>query len=201
MLDPAAAAVGYLREGGNFGYPRGEVTEDGAVVGSKGHGGRSFFIFVQYYTNFYKSLLTLNHKFANISVTDISKTDMVMNPDLNANPPMQPLTPAVFHILLALSEQEQHGYRIMQLVEIQSGGAVKMGPGTLYGSIKRMLNDGLIEEAGARLEPAQDDQRRRYYRLTRVGRKALRSESERLANLVAQAREKNIFSSSFLENI
>jgi DNA-binding PadR family transcriptional regulator len=114
---------------------------------------------------------------------------------------MQPLTPTVFHILLALSEQEQHGYRIMQLVEIQSGGAVKMGPGTLYGSIKRMLNDGLIEEAGARLEPAQDDQRRRYYRLTRVGRKALRSESERLANLVAQAREKNIFSSSFLENI
>jgi DNA-binding PadR family transcriptional regulator len=145
-------------------------------------------------------LLTFESEFANITTTDISETDIDMDQNYSANNPSQPLTPAVFHILLALSEGEEHGYRIMQLVERQSGGTFKMGPGTLYGSIKRMLADGLIEEAGARPDQAQEeDQRRRYYRLTGVGHKAVRAEAERLAILVAQARKKNLLSPSQLE--
>ena len=76
-----------------------------------------------------------------------------------------PLTPAVFNILLALADGEKHGYAIMQEVETNTDGQVKMGPGTLYGSIKRMLASGMIEESGERPDPEMDDQRRRYYRL------------------------------------
>lgn len=103
-----------------------------------------------------------------------------------------PLTPAVFHILLALASGERHGYAIMQEVGVSSGGAVRMGPGTLYGSIKRMLADGLIEEAAPRPDLAVDDTRRRYYRLTAFGREVAEAEAERLVRAVAVARERRL---------
>ncbi len=100
----------------------------------------------------------------------------------------QPLTPAVFHILLSLSDGEKHGYAIMKDVEAQTNGQLKMGPGTLYGCIKRMLTSALIEEADERPDPALDDERRRYYRITESGRRALSAEAARLDALVSQAR-------------
>ena len=104
----------------------------------------------------------------------------------------QPLTPAVFHILLALADGEKHGYAIMKDVEIQTNGQNKMGPGTLYGSIKRMLAAGLIEESGQRPDPDMDDERRRYYRLTNQGQNVVRTESQRLTELVRVARQKHM---------
>jgi DNA-binding PadR family transcriptional regulator len=103
-----------------------------------------------------------------------------------------PLTPAVFNILLALSDGEKHGYAIMQEVETNTVGQVKMGPGTLYGSIKRMLAAGMIEESGERPDPEMDDQRRRYYRLSALGERVLRAEAERLAAQVAVAYAKHV---------
>ncbi len=105
-----------------------------------------------------------------------------------------PLTPAVFHILLALADSEKHGYAIMQEVEDVTEGRVQMGPGTLYGSIKRMLAAGLIEESDDRPDPTLDDQRRRYYRQTGLGRKVLREEAARMAELMALARRKHVWS-------
>src|SRR3989337_3282354 len=90
-----------------------------------------------------------------------------------------PLTPAVLHILLALSAEERHGYGIMKQVERESQGKVKMGPGTLYGSIGRMMAAGLIQESDRKVDPAMDDQRRIYYTLTGLGRKALQAELDR----------------------
>jgi DNA-binding PadR family transcriptional regulator len=104
----------------------------------------------------------------------------------------QPLTPAVFHILLALADGEKHGYSIMKDVENQTNGKIKMGPGTLYGSIKRMLASGLIEEADERPDPTLDDQRRRYYRLSNIGQKVLSAESQRLEQAVNIARQKRV---------
>ena len=104
-----------------------------------------------------------------------------------------PLTPAVFHILLALADGEKHGYAIMQEVEDVTEGKVQMGPGTLYGSIKRMLAAGLIEESDDRPDPTLDDERRRYYRQTGLGRKVLRRETERMAELMALARRKHVW--------
>jgi DNA-binding PadR family transcriptional regulator len=104
-----------------------------------------------------------------------------------------PLTPAVFNILLALADGEKHGYGIMQEVEANTKGQVLMGPGTLYGSIKRMLQADLIEESDERADPDMDDQRRRYYKLTALGRRTLRMEAERLASQVQIARAKRIF--------
>ena len=103
-----------------------------------------------------------------------------------------PLTPAVFHILLALADSEKHGYAIMQEVENISHNQVKMGPGTLYGSIKRMLSSGLIEESDERPDLDLDDQRRRYYRLTGLGGEVLTAESKRLAALLDRARAKQV---------
>jgi DNA-binding PadR family transcriptional regulator len=103
-----------------------------------------------------------------------------------------PLTPAVFHILLALADGEKHGYSIMKDVEKQTQGKLKMGPGTLYGSIKRMLAAGLIEEADERPDPALDDERRRYYRLSDLGQKVLSAESQRLEQAVEVARQKRV---------
>ena len=80
-----------------------------------------------------------------------------------------PLRPAVLHILLALADEERHGYGIMREVEERTAGRTRMGPGTLYGSIKRMLADGLIEESGQRPDPAMDDPRRRYHRVSTEG--------------------------------
>jgi DNA-binding PadR family transcriptional regulator len=97
--------------------------------------------------------------------------------------PQAPLTPAVFHILLALFGQERHGYDIMQQVKSDSRGAVKMGPGTLYGSLDRMIEAGLVTQGNTQ------DPRRIYYKLTAVGRAALRAETERLSRLAAVARQ------------
>lgn len=109
-----------------------------------------------------------------------------------------PLTPAVFNILLALADGEKHGYGIMLEVEANTKGQVLMGPGTLYGSIKRMLQANLIEESDERVDPAMDDPRRRsYYRLTNLGRRVLRMEAERLASQVQLAKIKNILAADF----
>jgi DNA-binding PadR family transcriptional regulator len=99
-----------------------------------------------------------------------------------------PLTPAMFHILLALATGDRHGYGIMQEVAAQTGGKLRLGPGTLYGAVKRMLAAGWIEELDERPDPVLDDQRRRYYRLTDRGRRTLQGEAERLAEMVALAR-------------
>lgn len=104
-----------------------------------------------------------------------------------------PLTPAAFHILLALAGDEKHGYAIMQEVEEISEGQVNIGPGTLYGTIKRLSKDDLIVESEERPDPEMDDQRRRYYQLTPLGRKVLRAEAQRLARLVTQARTRQVF--------
>ena len=105
-----------------------------------------------------------------------------------------PLPPAALHILIALGEGEKHGYAVMQEVAERTGGKVQMSPGTLYGSIRKMLDDGLIEEsfrAGAeaaarRAKP--DDERRRYYRVTKFGRAVAAAEAERLSSLLRHAR-------------
>lgn len=101
-----------------------------------------------------------------------------------------PLTPAVFQVLLALADEERHGYAIMQEVELRSGGGVRLGPGTLYGTLKRLLADGLVQESDERPDPELDDERRRYYRLTSIGREVAVAEAERLQKLVADARSK-----------
>lgn len=105
-----------------------------------------------------------------------------------------PLTPAMFHILLALCDGERHGYSVMQEVEGATEGKVRLGPGTLYGSVKRMLADRLIEESDARPDPEMDDERRRYYKLTDLGRRVAVAEAQRLAELVAAARAKRLLS-------
>ncbi len=107
-----------------------------------------------------------------------------------------PLTPAVFAILLALVDQERHGYGIMQEVAFRTDGKLRMGPGTLYGSIKRMLADGLIRESGERPDPALDDERRRYYRLTDFGQRVAQAEAHRLERLVQVAHSKRLLPDS-----
>src|SRR5437763_16248928 len=99
-----------------------------------------------------------------------------------------PLTPAVFHVLLALVDKERHGYAIMQEVTESTKGQIKMGPGTLYGTIKRLLEARMIEESEERPDPELDDERRRYYRLTHLGGTVLAVETQRLAGLVRAAR-------------
>ncbi len=94
-----------------------------------------------------------------------------------------PLPQAQFHVLVALTEGERHGYAIMQAVETSSGGIVRMGPATLYGTLKRLVDSGLAEELAHRPVP-DDDQRRRYYRLTGLGQRVCAAEAERLAGLV-----------------
>lgn len=103
-----------------------------------------------------------------------------------------PLTPAVFHILLALADGERHGYAIMRDVAANTGGQIQMGPGTLYGTIKRLIAAELIEESDERPDPALDDERRRYYRLTGLGRRVAAAEASRLASLVQLAQAKRL---------
>ncbi len=108
-----------------------------------------------------------------------------------------PLTPAVFHILLALSDGERHGYGIMKQVEADSQGKVSMGPGTLYGSLKRMLEAGLVKESDKRVDPEMDDERRIYYQITAVGAQALAAELERYKRIVTLAQERQLFPKTF----
>jgi DNA-binding PadR family transcriptional regulator len=103
-----------------------------------------------------------------------------------------PLTPAAFHVLLSLAEGERHGYAIMQEVARDTAGRMKMGPGTLYGTIKRLLEAGLIEESDERPDPELDDERRRYYRLSGLGERVVRAEAQRYADMAAVARGKRL---------
>lgn len=116
---------------------------------------------------------------------------------MTAENQMPPLTPAVFHILLALSSGERHGYGIMKQVESDSQGNVSMGPGTLYGSLKRMLDSGLVQESDKRVDPQMDDERRIYYQLTGVGQKALQAELDRYKHIVTVAKERKLFPKTF----
>lgn len=104
-----------------------------------------------------------------------------------------PLTPPVFHILLALAEEERHGYGIMQDVARQTNDALQLGPGTLYGCLKRMLAAGVVEESDVRPDPGLDDERRRYYRMTLLGRQVVRAEAQRLADAVGAAKSRRLF--------
>ncbi len=106
-----------------------------------------------------------------------------------------PLTPAVFHILVALSEGERHGYSIMRQVSADTDGTLELGPGTLYGCLKRMLSARLIEESDERPDPQLDDERRRYYRITDLGGRTVRAEAQRLAAAVTAARARRLLSS------
>jgi len=106
------------------------------------------------------------------------------------------LSPPEFQILLALADGEKHGYAIMQEIQVRTEGRTRLGPGTLYGAIKRMLGNGLIEEAEERPDPQLDDQRRRYYRLTDAGRRLAVAEAQRLAELVRTARDKQLLAGS-----
>ena len=109
---------------------------------------------------------------------------------ISEKPPEEflPLTPAVFHILIALADGEAHGYAIMQSVTRRSVGTVRLGAGTLYGAINRLLHDGLIAESEQRPDPELDDARRRYYRLSDLGGRVLAAETKRMADLVRTAR-------------
>src|SRR5436190_6298677 len=101
-----------------------------------------------------------------------------------------PLTPPVFHILLALADEERHGYGIMQDVARQTNDALQLGPGTLYGCLKRMLAAGLVEESEERPDMELADERRRYYRMTPLGRSTARAEAVRLSAAVSAAKAK-----------
>jgi|SRR5439155_25799612 len=100
-----------------------------------------------------------------------------------------PLPPATFHILLSLAEQDRHGYAIIQNVAARTGGELKLSAGTLYRSIQRMLEQGLLVETRDRPSPEEDDERRRYYRITPYGEAVARAEARRLTQLVRLARE------------
>lgn len=102
-----------------------------------------------------------------------------------------PLSEAVFEILLSLVDQSRHGYAIMQEVEERTQGRVRLGPGTLYGAIKRLRAQGLLEETEQDAVPGEDE-RRRYYRLTRLGREVAVVEAQRLERLLGAAREKRL---------
>jgi DNA-binding PadR family transcriptional regulator len=108
-----------------------------------------------------------------------------------------PITPAVLHILLALSTKPRHGYGIMKQVESDSQGKVKMGPGTLYGSIRRMIDAGLIRESANKVDPELDDERRIYYEITALGQESLAKELERYREVVAVAAQKRLAPSTF----
>lgn len=112
-----------------------------------------------------------------------------------------PLTPAVLHILLALSKEERHGYGIMKQVELDSQGKVKMGPGTLYGSLGRMIESGLIHESGKKIDPKMDDERRIYYKITGLGQKALETELGRYRDVVELAKQKRLSPNTFAYDV
>ena len=103
-----------------------------------------------------------------------------------------PLTPAVLNILLALADGEQHGYGIMQDVERSTNGDFRMGSGTLYGTLKRLLASALVAESASRPDPKLDDERRRYYRLTPTGRRVLAAELDRLRAVLDNARARKL---------
>ncbi|HKT48494.1 MAG TPA: PadR family transcriptional regulator [Candidatus Acidoferrales bacterium] len=104
----------------------------------------------------------------------------------------EPITPAMFHVLLALAGDDLHGYAILKEVELRTAGKVRLSTGTLYGIIKRLLADGLISELRSRPAETNDDERRRYYRLTAKGRGVAAAEAERMNELLAIARSRHL---------
>jgi DNA-binding PadR family transcriptional regulator len=112
---------------------------------------------------------------------------MALRPDPSPDD-LLPLPSATFHILVALSDADRHGYAIMQEVAERTGGRTKLNPGTLYTTIHRLLDQALIEELDARPAKAEDDERRRYYRLTTFGRQVAQRELARLTEMVALGR-------------
>ena len=110
---------------------------------------------------------------------------------------LTPLTPAVLHILLALSTEERHGYGIMKQVAHDSGGKVKMGPGTLYGSLNRMITADLICEGDKKVDPKMNDERRIYYQITGMGAEALAVELARYQRIVTIAQQRKLFPKTF----
>ncbi|HLI68571.1 MAG TPA: PadR family transcriptional regulator [Ktedonobacteraceae bacterium] len=114
---------------------------------------------------------------------------------------MLPLSPAVFHILLALADGERHGYSIMQEITRQTGGTLRVGPTTLYRSIKQMLEGGLIQEIDERPDPALDDERRRYYRITSFGKLVASAEARRLEQALSVARTKAVLGELPVPNV
>lgn len=105
---------------------------------------------------------------------------------------LDPLPTTAFHILLALSTGEKHGYGIMRQVAKDTENSVRLGPGTLYGSIQTLLNAGYVDESGERTDPEAGSERRRYYRLSSMGRTALKTEAERMAGLLRLAKAKKV---------
>ena len=103
-----------------------------------------------------------------------------------------PLPPATFHILIALAREDRHGYAVIQDIEQGTGGEVRLSAGTLYRSIQRMLEQGLIRETRDRPAPEHDDERRRYYRITKFGEDVARGEAQRMASLVRMARAQGL---------
>jgi DNA-binding PadR family transcriptional regulator len=103
---------------------------------------------------------------------------------------MSPMTPAVIHVLLALVDGERHGYAILKDVQRDTGSQLRFGPGTIYGTLERLMESGWVEEVPA--PAAETDTRRRYYRMTRAGREALKVEIDRLGALIAVGRERGI---------
>jgi DNA-binding PadR family transcriptional regulator len=111
---------------------------------------------------------------------------------------LDPLPAAAFQILLSLAGEDLHGYAIMRQVEEQSGGRIRLGPGTLYSSIQALVEEGLIEEVDLSGKSEAFDERRRYYRLTSTGRKLARAEAEKLADLLRVARAKKILRGEYV---
>jgi DNA-binding PadR family transcriptional regulator len=111
---------------------------------------------------------------------------------------LDPLPSAAFQILLSLADEDRHGYGIMRQVEEQSGGRMRLGPGTLYSSVQSLLEEKLIDEVTPREDPAPNSERRRYYRLTAAGRKLARAEADRLADLLRVARACKIFRGDYV---
>ena len=97
-----------------------------------------------------------------------------------------------FEILVALADRDRHGYSILQDISARTGGKVRLSPSTLYSAIRRLLEDGLIEELEERPDPKHDDERRRYYRLTDFGQKVLKAEVQRISKMVAVAQKKRL---------
>ena len=130
-----------------------------------------------------------------LSIVNISSVDTIDTMKSKSDPEAaMPLPSAVFHILVSLAEADRHGYAIIQDVAARTDGKVRLGPGTLYRSIQRMLEQDLIAETETRPAPDADDERRRYYRITPLGRQVARAEAERLSALVKLARSMGLLS-------
>ena len=121
-----------------------------------------------------------------------------MNEDCMPKRKLDPLPATAFQILLSLADGDLHGYGIMRRVEEQTNGRTRLGPGTLYGSIQAILEEGLIDEVDRSPNQEGGDERRSYYRLTSSGRKLARSEAERLADMLRVARARNIFRGEYV---